>query len=181
MSFGICPPRVSPRAGRRTGNWISVAALLVSSMALSAWFPPGARAELSGPVEVLDGDTLELSGRQIRLFGIDAPDRRQTCERRSRAWPCGARATETLARLVGGRDVICYERDRDAFGRVQAVCYAAGRELNSAMVRAGMALAYRNRPTDYGTVEIQAKQAGRGLWSGAFTLPWDWSMPDPAD
>ena len=181
MPFWICLPRVGPRQGCRTRNWISVTAFLALSMVLSAAYPPGARAELSGPVEVLDGDTLELSGRQIRLCGIDAPDRRQTCERRSRAWPCGARATETLARLVDGRDVICYERDRDAFGRVQAVCYAAGRELNAAMVRAGMALAYRNRPPDYGTVEIQAKPAGRGLWSGVFTLPWDWSRPDPAD
>ncbi len=158
-----------------------MAALLALSVALSVGFPPLARAELSGPVEVLDGDTLEISGQRIRLFGIDAPDSRQTCERRSRAWACGARATETLARLVGGRDVTCYERDRDAFGRVQAVCYAAGRELNAAMVRAGMALAYRDRPTDYGTVEIQAQRAGRGLWSGAFTMPWDWPKTDRAD
>lgn len=181
MPCGVLLPRLRPRKDSPGLYWMPMAALVGLSMAMSVWLPPLARAEMSGQVEVLDGDTLEISGRRIRLFGIDAPDNRQTCERRSRAWPCGARATETLVRLVGGRNVTCYERGRDAFGRVQAVCYAAGRELNAAMVRAGMALAYRDRPTDYGKLEIQAQQAGRGLWSSAFTSPWNWSKADRAD
>ena len=181
MPSGIFSPRLGRRQGFRTLFWMPMAAWLALSLPISIWFSPLARAEMSGQVEVLDGDTLEISGRRISLFGIDAPDDGQSCERRSRAWPCGARATETLARLVDGRNVTCYERDRDAFGRVQAVCYAAGRELNAAMVQAGMARAYRDRATGYGRLENQAQQAGRGLWNSAFTPPWNWSKAARAD
>ena len=173
------------RAGVRSDlcRWpeFPLAIALLVSLGLAGWLAPAALADMSGPAEVLDGDTLEVAGQQIRLYGIDAPDNRQTCERRSRLWPCGARAAQTLVRLVDQRPVTCYERDRDALGRVHAVCYAAGRELNAAMVQAGMALAYRDRPTDYGPVERRAQTAGRGLWSGAFVAPWDWSDEAGAD
>ena len=173
--------RAGDRSDRRRWRDIPLAISLMVSLLFAGWLAPAARADMSGPAEVLDGDTLEVGGQRIRLYGIDAPDSRQTCERESRLWPCGARAAQTLGRLVDQRPVICYERDRDALGRVHAVCYAAGRELNAAMVQAGMALAYRDRPTDYGPVERRAQTAGRGLWSGAFVAPWDWSDEAVAD
>ena len=37
----------------------------------------GAAQEL---VSVIDGDTLEVSGRRVRLFGIDAPEIKQKCK-----------------------------------------------------------------------------------------------------
>ena len=34
----------------------------------------------AGIARVIDGDTLEIGGKRIRLHGIDAPERRQSCE-----------------------------------------------------------------------------------------------------
>ncbi len=40
---------------------------------LIALLPAGALADISGPARVIDGDTLEVAGRRVRLPGIDAP------------------------------------------------------------------------------------------------------------
>ena len=49
-----------------------------------------AAAEMTGPVRVIDGDTLDLAGTRVRLWGIDAPETRQTCEGRDgQTYECG--------------------------------------------------------------------------------------------
>jgi endonuclease YncB( thermonuclease family) len=37
-------------------------------------------AELAGTARVIDGDTLSIADTRIRLWGIDAPQRNQTCQ-----------------------------------------------------------------------------------------------------
>jgi hypothetical protein len=37
-------------------------------------------AELAETAQVVDGDTISLAGARIRLWGIDAPERAQTCK-----------------------------------------------------------------------------------------------------
>jgi endonuclease YncB( thermonuclease family) len=39
----------------------------------------GMAAELAGTAHVVDGDTINLAGAKIRLWGIDALERDQTC------------------------------------------------------------------------------------------------------
>jgi endonuclease YncB( thermonuclease family) len=36
-------------------------------------------AILSGSARVIDGDTIDIAGTRIRAWGIDAPEREQTC------------------------------------------------------------------------------------------------------
>lgn len=44
-----------------------------------------AEARVSTPM-VVDGDTLTLDGERVRLWGVDAPERDQTCERATEAF-----------------------------------------------------------------------------------------------
>lgn len=130
------------------------------------------RTNLSGIARVLDGDTIEIGSDRVRLWGVDAPEGRQTCLDGSRRWPCGRRAARALAGRIDGRSVTCDERDHD--GRIIAVCRQGGREVNAWLVREGWALAYRRYTRAYVAEESAAKAARRGLWRGEFVPPWDW-------
>ena len=129
-------------------------------------------ADVSGIARVLDGDTIEIGSVRVRLWGVDAPEGRQTCLDGSRRWPCGRRATQALARQIDGLSVDCEERDRD--GRVVAVCRRNGKDVNAWLVREGWALAFRRYSQAYVEEESAAKAARRGLWRGKFVQPWDW-------
>jgi len=43
-------------------------------------------ADITGTPRIIDGETLEVGGKQFRLAGIDAPDPRQTCFIRQREY-----------------------------------------------------------------------------------------------
>jgi endonuclease YncB( thermonuclease family) len=89
-------------------------------------------------------------------------------------WRCGDAAEKRLRSLAEGRRIECHQKDRDRYGRVVAVCLAAGRDLNAEMVRSGLALAYRQFGLDYVAQEEEARRAKRGMWAGEFEPPWEW-------
>ena len=94
---------------------------------------PAAAQVLLGNAVAVDGDTLDMTGTRIRLFGIDAIESEQTCTRGGAEWACGAEARRVLAALVRGRDVTCQQRDIDVYGRIVAVCRAGGLDLSEAL------------------------------------------------
>lgn len=62
-----------------SGHWPAVRTLTAIVLGLA---PVAAQAQiLTGTVSVIDGDTLDMGGAHIRLFGIDAPESDQTCRR----------------------------------------------------------------------------------------------------
>ena len=149
--------------------------LLATCIALSAaaWAWP-AHAEVSGQARVVDGDSLEIGGARIRLFGIDAPERGQSCQEGGELWICGGLARLRLEERISQRRVVCVEKDRDRYGRIVAVCRAGGEDLNAWMVSEGWALAYRRYSEAYVDEEAGAKAARVGVWRGDFVPPWDW-------
>jgi hypothetical protein len=48
-------------------------------------------SEFAGTVRVVDGDTMSIREHRLRLAGIDAPEKAQTCRRDGRTWHCGDR------------------------------------------------------------------------------------------
>jgi hypothetical protein len=85
----------------------------------------GADAVLVSVASVIDGDTIEIHGRRVRLHGIDAPESAQTClDGRGREWRCGQRAALALQQLIGRRTVTRYQRDIDRYGRFVGQCFA---------------------------------------------------------
>jgi endonuclease YncB( thermonuclease family) len=135
---------------------------------------PAAARTLSGTATVVDGDSLEIAGQRVRLFGIDAPEARQSCDRDGQAWPCGAASTERLRSLIGSERVACTGDEFDQYGRLLAVCSLAGMNLNQAMVADGWATAYRRYSEAYVVDEGRARAARLGLWSSSFEAPGDY-------
>jgi len=132
-------------------------------------------AEVAGVASVIDGDTIEIHGQRIRLHGIDAPESRQTCEDATgRLYRCGQRAALALSGKIGRSPVNCRQRGVDRYGRIVAVCFKAGEDLNAWMVRQGWAVAYTRYSTDYVDDQAVAKAQGRGIWQGEFTSPEAW-------
>ena len=132
-------------------------------------------APLQGVASVIDGDTLDIHDTRIRLFGIDAPERRQTClDEAGALWRCGQAAAVALAEQIGRTAVTCATRDIDRYGRIVAVCHADGTDLNGWMVSQGHARAWARYSLDYVSEENAARILRRGLWAGGFVNPWDW-------
>lgn len=132
---------------------------------------PASAEVLSGPATVIDGDTLTIGDTTVRLYGIDAPELDQTCQRGSAAWPCGSEVKGQLAALVAGQSVACAVRGVDDFGRSLAVCHLGYLELNSLLVEEGWATAFRRYSIDYLAEEARARTAKKGIWASDFMLP----------
>ncbi len=143
---------------------------------LPAARPSQGRAPVSitGRARVIDGDTIEIGGKRIRLYGIDAPESRQTCRVDAEEYRCGQEATSALVGKIGEQPVSCTGKDTDRYGRIVAVCWLAAEDLSAWMVWEGKALAYRKYSRDYVAHEDAARQAQRGLWRGEFQAPWEW-------
>jgi endonuclease YncB( thermonuclease family) len=132
-------------------------------------------SEIQGIPSVIDGDTLELHGKKIRLFGIDAPESAQECENEAgRKWRCGQRAALVLSEKIGRSSVSCVEKDRDRYQRIVASCSIRNEDLNAWMVANGWALAYRQFSKAYVPLEEQAQTQKAGIWGGRFVDPSDW-------
>jgi endonuclease YncB( thermonuclease family) len=63
---------------------------------------------LSGQASIIDGDTLEIHGTRIRLWGIDAPESNQLCRSENNLqYQCGAKAANELDTFIARRPVDC--------------------------------------------------------------------------
>ena len=160
----------------RIQRWAGTLVLIVLAAVLGKFdrtprVPAGSPGEdITGRVKLVDGDSFFVSGREVRLKGIDAPEGRQTCRRKGREWACGDASRDELRRIIGGHEVSCSAVDVDKHDRVLAYCRAGERNLNREMVVTGMALSYG----DFVKEEMAARIARRGLWNSEFEKPRDW-------
>lgn len=150
------------------------AATLSILVALVLAAAPVRAADLTGAPTVIDGDTLEVQGQPIDLYGVDAPEIDQTCAAGGKTYPCGIVARAALMDLTAAATVECTVRRRDETGRVIATCLAGGYDLAEGMAHTGWGLADRTVTERYVPVETRAKEAARGLWRGTFVPPWEW-------
>jgi len=134
--------------------------------------PPVIEPPAASQVRVIDADTVDVDGVRFRLFGIDAPETRQTCRAWGRTWDCGEAAAEALKSRANG--MTCEGSGADRYGRTIGVCSSGGEDLNAWLVANGWALAYRQIADDYAGHEEQARSNKRGMHHGEFIQPWNW-------
>ena len=136
----------------------------------------GAQAEsvVNGMPTIIDGDSLEVSGKRLQLHGIDAPEPGEFCEKANgRSFDCGRIARSALLDLTAGVEVTCQTIDKPSGVTQPATCAAGGFSLNRNMIYTGWALVDRAVTTDFIEVEAEAKRQKRGLWRYSFnTPPW---------
>jgi endonuclease YncB( thermonuclease family) len=131
--------------------------------------------QVSGTPEVIEADILKFGQQRVILWGINAPERRQTCQMNGSLWGCYDAAKRHLQLLAGRGVVTChFKGDPDPFGRRFGVCESGGEDLNAAMVKDGFALAYDDQSDDYDAQMADAISAGVGLWQPGvkFEEPW---------
>jgi endonuclease YncB( thermonuclease family) len=115
------------------------------------------------PVEIIDGDTLLVDGREVSLFGVDAPELGALCRLGSDESDCGVLARAALLDLTAGAEVICSPAGGTP-GKV--LCRANGYDLSEGMIYTGWAKALPGEGRRYMALEGRARDAERGFWSG---------------
>ena len=116
--------------------------LLASLVFLTGFTAATACAETLTPIQgtatVIDGDTIEIHGKRIRLDAIDAPESSQLClDAASKRYRCGQKSAFALADMIGRSVVSCEPKGRDRYKRTIAICFKGATNLNGWMVTQG--------------------------------------------
>ena len=144
--------------------------------------PDSVQKEITGEARTVDGNTLLIGNAPIRLYGVEAPELPQRCERNGHRIACGILARAHLTSLTIGAEVTCELRRVPGDNRVFGVCAKSGSgaldglagTLNGLMVESGWALAATDITGMYASVEESARASRRGLWSYQFVRPAEW-------
>lgn len=90
--------------------------------------------------DIKDGDTPLI---EIRMYGIDTPEKSQLCERpNGSCYECGQRATWVLSGLLSGEKTTYRFTGDTTYGRPVATIFSGLKDLNLEMVRLGHAVVY---------------------------------------
>jgi len=150
--------------------WLIIICLVLAA----ATVPEKAAAQAASPaIAIIDGDTFEVNGKIVRLYGIDAPELGQFCFNGTKRYRCGYEAALTLTKLVGNGPVDCHPTpvDRDDDGQI---CSVGLIDLSEAMLRRGYATTLPSSLTVYRRAESEAKLSKLGIWRGDFVPPREW-------
>ena len=127
---------------------------------------------INGKPKIIDGDTIHIKSNKIRLHGIDAPERKQTCKINNEEWYCGRQSTKELKKLINKQELECIINDVDFYNRYVAICFVNDININQWMVKNGWAIAYRYYSIDYINEEKFARENKLGIWKSEFIEPY---------
>lgn len=147
----------------------------------SPFAPEHLPQEADPTISVIDGDTLENDGKIIQLYGIDAPELGQTCQRGGHGWACGVSAAYALHKIVdlGRPSITCSRWNSAGAGQTFKasairICKIGQKDIAESLLYEGYAVALPDSFPDYIKAESAAKKAGLGMWGGDFVLPREW-------
>lgn len=132
--------------------------------------------------DVYDGDTIIMGDVSLRLWGIDAPERKQACLPPHDAEMCGAISRGYLSNLVEGQLLVCVKPNgadgelRETFGRplVECVRQHDGTNIGKELVRAGCADLFRDNGKIKSSYQKDAPAGGVTRICPPFAPPGEW-------
>ena len=144
--------------------WLAIA---IALSVLSLSFEARAK-EISGVAVVLSGDLLSVGKQKIRLFGIVAPPKTQSCLVNAAIMRCGIVSWAALIKIADGVFLSCdiEKVTSKKAGVIFATCYAGEHDIAEEHVRSGWAKVYSEQTDRYKVDEDDAKESNRGLWVG---------------
>lgn len=132
--------------------------------------------DITGTGQAIDGDTLKVGEVTLRLYGIDAPELKQTCTTsKGKVQQCGDLARQMLDTLVKNVKVKCTLKAAGA-----AICFAGPFDINEQMLAAGWAFALVDEVPGYARGENFARARSEGIWRGTFISPAQWRAENPS-
>lgn len=137
-------------------------ALILAAVCVTTAPASAGPAILAGVATVHDGDTLTIGGVAVRLKGISAPELGE---------PGGIAARDALRALVGDRVVRCRLTGETTHRRAVGFCKVGRRDLQAALVRAGLAMACPRFDRRYVPLEVRPRAAGTGVWGNGYARP----------
>lgn len=123
------------------------------------------KQEIQGEItKVYDGDTITIALEnqeqvKIRLYGLDAPELKQSFGKESREYLLNLcpLQSQAMVRVM----------DKDKYKRVVGIVYCDEVNANEKLVENGFAWAYREYSSNYISLENKARKNHLGLWSEA--------------
>ncbi len=139
--------------------------------------------EIFGRANIIDGDTIKIKSKKIRLFGIDAPEKNQKCKKPfvsinflnfQKNYNCGIVSLLSLKKKIANRPIKCVSKSKDRYKRYLGICFLDNLDLNKWMVKNGHAVAYKKYSYKYELQEKYAQENKLGIWQGSFIEPEKW-------
>lgn len=144
--------------------------------------PVPAQTDFGTPIAPVDGDTLRLtSGRNLRLWGVDAPElKQQGWDRQGNPVDIGRKAKDAL-KVISRQPMLPGPVKGMSYGRPVAPVTAGNLDVGRSQISTGNALAAPSflgsepsRRFDYLEQERLARQNRRGMHQTAFQDPADY-------
>lgn len=142
--------------------------------------------KFSGTASVIDGDSIKVadenSKKEVRLFGLDAPEYKQICfDEKNREYACGQTSYKFLLSLINGKEVVCFYTEKDKYDRYLSKCEINHTSINQEIVKNGMAIIYNYAESDevMNQLESDARKAKIGVWRGKFQKPKEYRKEHP--
>jgi endonuclease YncB( thermonuclease family) len=166
----------SPRgwiiAGAASFSFIVIAVAGVIGLRHMLMPVPVMAGTVAGPAAAVDGATVNVAGRKLRLDGIEAPPAELVCRDGAWQYRCGDDARRALDTAIGRGALDCFARPTD-----DAVCRnEQGMDVAALQVENGWAVVDLRQSSRYFAEQTRAQQEGRGLWRNDFARPETWRL-----
>ena len=116
-------------------------ALILGAALLASQSLPASAETISGPVRVIDGDTIVLTEQNIhvRLNGVDAPEVMHPHHPTDD--PFGPESRDEMRAIIGNANVRCELNGERSYERLVGVCYLPdGTDIGAEIIKRGLAL-----------------------------------------